>query len=101
MHKSRILQDVETWAQAVVPGNYEKRYQMTCRFKLIGLLFGVEDAISRALDRTLDAGIGFSDDNLMSSGFRVVIELKNLGLVEPVETQQVLQRITDERLSPQ
>lgn len=75
---------------------------MSQRLVLVSLLSSPSDTLVRALFNAIDAGIEKRsfDEDLISSTFRALIELKSLGVLEPGEAANIIQRITDDRFVP-
>ena len=87
------VEGIHVWVQALVQVNFDKRSKMRNRFARVALLFGAKDGVVRPLHKALDNGFerGWFDEDILCSAFRVIIELKVLGLLDMVDAYNMIQ----------
>jgi len=97
-----VLEFMGRWAETPASKddqNFQGRYTMTRRFKLVGILLASAEVVVRSLLRAVAAHV--RDEDVITSAFNALIELWHLGLVTRTESMRVVQEVRDSDFAPQ
>jgi len=102
VNRDQVANGMERWVQTLEETNYQKERVMSQRLVLVSLLSSPSDTVIRMLFTAIETGIeeGSFDEDLITSAFRALIELKSLGILSVAEAANIIRHVTDDRFTP-